>query len=295
MEEKYNNIRIVNFIKYEKCPCDIFITLSGTKFIKVLNKSDHIDQRFLDNYLNKNIIYFYILSKDYHLLKSDLFSLSNPVENKSLDNINNKQLNEYAKSIGVDSSTIDRAEISSKKVINTLVKDKTLSLLIDKMIVSEDRFLYDHIYLLGIIACKMGRSFDWWDSKSREKITFAAMIHDSYLNTPHMKNNFSHSAIHLPQVLNKIKENSTVSSDIIKIVENLYNFNCDNVTPLQAIFSISHQFILELYKIDLDQKALLIALEETSQMFSSNNSFSKYVNILKEMLNCGGINGNKTS
>lgn len=295
MNENYKNIRIVNFKKFTECPCDIYITLSGTKFIKILNKSDHLDHRFLDNYLDKKMIYFYILPEDYDLLKNDFFSLSNPSTTNNKEKIDNQQLNEYAKSIGMDDSSIDRAEVTSKKVIKCASKDKTLSLLIDKMIASEDRFLYDHIYLLGIIACKMGRSFDWWDEKSREKIVFAAMLHDSKLDIPHMKNNFSHSSDHLPKVINKVRGNPTVSSDTIKIIENLYNFNCDKVTPLQAIFCISHQFIIELYKFDLDPNALILVLEETSRFFSKNNAYSKYVTILQDMLNIGGMNEHKTA
>jgi len=295
MDVNFKNIRIVNFSKYNESPCDIYITLSGTKFIKILNKSDHIDQFFLENYLSKKMIYFYIMPSDYDLLKSDLLSLSQSSGNKEKCHIDNSQLNEYAKSIGIDPSTIDRAEAATKKVMNSTVKDKTLSLLINKMTASEDRFLYDHIYLLGIIACKIGRSFDWWDEKSREKIVFAAMLHDTQLSAPHMKNNFNHDSLHLSKVIDKVKGNPKVSSDTIKIIEYIYNFNSDNVTPLQAIFSISHQFILELYKINLDPNALIIALEETSQFFSCNTAYAKYVNILQNMLNNGGMNGSKTS
>jgi putative nucleotidyltransferase with HDIG domain len=167
----------------------------------------------------------------------------------------------------------------------------------------EGDFLYNHSFLTSVIALEVGRKFTWMTAENKEKIYLGAVLHD--LGHKRKENALKEGATlqeinklpsedredilnHPTKFANHLAQVESLHIDIIKIVKDHHGIHAENAFPravspneinlVFALFVLSHEFCMALYKVSFDQTEIHSILEELNQQFYKGN----YKKILHE-------------
>lgn len=306
--DNYCSIRIYNFTRFNTTKCDIYIKIGDDKFVKVLNKDDTFEADFIGKYMSKNITHLYITkdSYDQFLVEfgSSNFLLSSETDKATFIETAKKSHQYLAgmiNSLGVSQYTIDMATNIAEKTIELTRKDKTLSLLLEKLIKSQSHS-YDHTFLVTCLCTHIAKEIGL-SEQAIEKLAFSSLVHDiginknetcyihdivpSKIDTLDFEDQYSIKNHH--EVLEKIEHLPDISDDILTIVKfhhifddaypNRDTINLERFNSVVGVFLVAHAFSNELYRADFDMKKVREGLTIVTSIFKTKN-FAKIIRAL---------------
>lgn len=255
--------KAILFLKFLDSPCDIFVQLSQTNYVKILAAGDRIEKEFVEKYIRRKVYDFYITQSAKEKFHIELSSLTN----KDLDKIFAREiLGGILQEIGVSEEVLSKVNDLADKVENFLKNDKSLSKLVSEITQSDDQFQYEHSYLTCALATQIARGMDWHNVQIEEKICMASFFHDLNVEAIQLKD------IELEQDLNQLQErllrvhprqmasvlraNPNISSEVINIVEKHHEETLENLPPYCICFNLAHKLVMGMYRQHFDNSKI---------------------------------------
>lgn len=186
-KERFRRIRLKRFYNFSKVCCDVYIQLSVSKYIKLLNANDDYENFQIEKYEEKGKKYLFIENKDYQRFQEQFGNL---VLNK-LEKAQNlppevKVVAELAafehtlrsaKEFGVTPITANHVKRSVESNLKTLKKLPDLEALLKRIMRGGD-YISEHSLLLCYFAGQICLATSWGNPSSIEKLSMAALLHD---------------------------------------------------------------------------------------------------------------------
>lgn len=305
--EEENNPSLGNFIpikipilkKIYIIPCDIFIKLGKSKFVKIINQNDSASIELFEGYEIKNVKEFFIRNSDFYKYSDELLGNLLPDSSQfdsKFDYYRNSQqvINDIVFEIGITEKVIELSKEVSDSAISEL-KDSTINDLVSKFKYSKERYIYDHSVLTSIFAVAICEKFDWKSRQVMQKIASAAIFHDFGFENPKLafleldpkenpditREQRAEIIGHPEKIASILSKNSSVSSEVLSIVSKHHEAHGEAGYPnavssaglsvLECVFLVAHEFANELYKIAFRPEKISIAVQNVVDYSNSGN------------------------
>ena len=303
-ESKFMKIRYIYFLRFNKVLCDIYIRLAENKYVKFINSNDYYTKEVLKKYLLEEQKFLYITKNDY-----DSFSVSfaeTPFliqdDNLDVEEIENavtstvEIVHNLIQTTGMGTSVVQLVD-SCVSQINKSVdnkKNKVNELL--KKVRNRKDYINDHSYLVAYVASSICKYLGWESNNAYNKVTYAALLHDSLLDNPQLAweidsdhpslHNLSEEEISIyknhPIETSKIIEESDSFPQDVELIVAQHHENPEGTgiprgltplktSPIVAIFIIAHAFVYEMYQVDFNKKKYKAILNKLKARFKSGN------------------------
>lgn len=272
----FQKVRLVNFYRFNKVLCPVYLKLSDRKYVKVLNANTHYLKNEIDSYRQKGIDYFYIANSDFEKFKvtftEQRFLELSPCGKENLDHIAATQilLHDLVKDIGISESAIDLANKNIEMVKDFIEDHPGLSQLFLKQH-TKHSYLYDHGHLIAMVCCNIFQRLNWDTSDNIFKLCAAAVLHDLKIHSEELGEiesldadqwqNYSKDELdkflsHPEEMAKALEQQHTVPSEIIEMVrchhENndgtgFYRIPPSRLSKMSSTFIIAHRYINLMY------------------------------------------------
>lgn len=296
--EDYIPINIKQLPVGKTSPCDLYIKLKNNRPIKILSVDQDIDTELIVKYKTKEIDFFFIKSSDYDIYsnlvykKKTIFKKKEEEIDTNIDAI--EALHTYAKDLGFDDKIIKQTQ-DLLKHISKNADTKVLKGLLNKLTKLEGSFLYNHSFITATLALTIGRNFNWFTVENQEKVYLGSMLHDLGLENENnaIKEMLNKEEIHRldvsikKDIMNHTNKYSDLLSktnlhqDVINIITKHHGMMGPNSYPrpiatheatlIFALFMISHDFTVELFKCVFNKSMIPGIVEKISKKYIQGN------------------------
>ncbi|EQC50429.1 HD domain-containing protein [Bacteriovorax sp. DB6_IX] len=294
-------IPINNFYKVTAFPCDIFVKLGVDKYVKIANEKDPVDDNFIQKFKAKRVDSFYVKSHDFYDKCTALFS-DKLADVKLFDTkeeyVRKSQeiLHGMVKDLGVNEFIVSKVNETLASVEKELQKPnlKKVFNLFEKM---KGTFIYDHSYLTMMFCNILCKHMDWESEQVRSKLAMASMFHDLGMANPKkafyegagkskittMDQELSQEILdHGRIIAEMLQADKEMPQEVINICLNHHEglgpeesyprgLTGTNLTQLECVFIVAHDFVLELYKIAFNTSKIQKAYDAVAQKYTSGN------------------------
>lgn len=296
MEQSFKSIPLKFFHRLENTKCDIYLRLGDEKFVKIVNTGDVVTQDILKNFENKNIAYFYVTEDAFDNIGKELTPLSEAPKSK-LKLPDHGELNQLLTSFGVNQLTCSEVSKTYEKILHDTSRYDKISTLLNEMVYSKKRFVYDHSYLVGVISVELAKKSDWGVGATKEKMTMAALMHDLRLPedlatmadinelSPNVTISVRQAHLkHAEMMAIELQHEPTIPDDVLKIVKDHHNLLNPHLSRLTMVFIVAHEFVTRMYNYQLTTAMAQQALKDVKNFFQGSD-FDKYVEQLESIIN----------
>lgn len=279
-------------------PCDLYVQINPTKYLKILNSNDHIEKQKLQKLSSRGAKHLYVLKEDYEGISSLIrprHKLTKQAK-KTLIHVNAiEAVCDYIVDVGVDHKVVNMLKGIQNQIEGSFDQNfvKEQFLLFQDMAGS---FLYNHSYLTASIALGVGQKYTWMNPANKEKIFLASILHDlGHQDKDHAKfeglskialetldEDIRNSILGHPDLFSqKLSQVSDIHEDIIKIVRDHHGVRDEDFYPKKvypteinlifALFILSHEFVLRLFASSFDLEKVPIITDELVEEFSKGS------------------------
>jgi hypothetical protein len=305
-EEQYLPINI-NKITYNiNYPSNFYLKLGQSKFLKVSNANDSLEEKILQKLIFKGTKYLYVLFSEYPLLLKYLtkqkMAKSKTLQSAEQEVKATQTMHEYITELGFDPKVINMTK-DLHKSLEDKFKGKFMKSLLLQFANLEGTFIYNHSYLTSVLALTVGKNYTWMNYDNREKLYLGSILHDLGFKSkdnatyedmspaalatldPDIKDDILNHPIRFAQKLAQVPD---IHQDVIAIVRDHHGVIADKAYPKEiyanqvnlifALFILSHEFSLKLYSISFNKKKIPDVLDKLCQDFDRGS----YKKILPE-------------
>ena len=321
IKESVNDIEYIPIkwpqIKNEKYPNDFYLKINKEKFIKLINKETEITNETRESFKEKGITSLYINNVDWKVF---LLYLEEENTKKNLQGPSSKNalyladsteaIHNYIKELGFDEKIV-RKTVQLQKNIEEQYNNKMIHSLLNKFKNQEGTYIYNHSFLTAVLCLEVSKQISWMSEENKEKIYIASMFHDLGYKNPE---NAIYEDLNLSDVNNLpteikddvlshtkflssyIKDIRVIHPDVIRMISEHHGIHGMESYPRQvyptevnlvfALFAISHEFSIELNKINFEVKLINTAIENINQKFSKGiykRVLSEFVEVISVM------------
>lgn len=297
---EYMAIEMTQIKPKGELPCDIFLKLSKSKYIKIVNRGEILTVETLVKYKEKDVKYFYLMKNDFYKHGQDLYL--NKLVNEKFDNFEANYIHQYMDTLHDMAATIGIPEKIINSVGNTYKNiaekssDKMVKSLMLQFKQQEGTFLFNHSYMTGLIGTAIGASFDWMSFENKEKMFLASVLHDLGFKNSKLAlyESAGKSEIkkldspdkdevlgHVDAIVETLRSNSNIPADVISMVyyhhgakgEESYPkvSHATEINHITAHFILSHELTLKLFKIAFNPLKFESILKEIEEEFNKGN------------------------
>ncbi len=288
----YCKINLSFFFSTKEVFCDVYVKISETKYIKIMNRYEQIDLSDLKRLEQKNIKYLYVKQRDFALIIKRLVSSLDPLKKQSsgkelVQNLNispvfsiqlQETVAETINKIGLNQEALEMTSVAIDNTMNLVERNNEVFEILNYSIKREN-YLSEHSFLLSYLGCAILKESPYSGEEAFLAITLAAFFHDVTLED---------SAIGKIQVQSERKfknlgveeqleylSHPKAASDIVKKIEGIpkevnqiienhherYNgsgfpngLNYRRLSPICSIFNVAHEIALYLYDSGNDRE-----------------------------------------
>lgn len=295
-------------------PCDLFVKISDKKYIKIVNKNqaDAVTDT-VERYHKKGVEVLYVEKQYYSLLSTLIMNEffcteanALPVEERGIKITESIML--VTGDLGAPAEVIESINESYTEVIKNLEHEK-VSKLLANLSTDENVFIENHSYLTSVFAVMMSRRMQWSTPKIQNNICMAALLHDALLADHHLghhdKDNLE-TIKNLPKetrdivfnhpklLADKLRTTTKIPDDVLSLILKHHEGRgadsypapegTSQLSPVNCLFNVAHQFSIELYKIGFNNMKLPKAFENLRKTFRSS-AMRSYIDLLEELVN----------
>lgn len=298
-DKEFRKVRTIYFLKFKELPTDVYIRLSGQKYVKLFNSGEGYLQNEIQKYLKKNQHYLFIPLADYdHFLSlfSKMSFLSESEEGENAYQI----MGHLLKTVGVSQKVLTWAEKTTSRIEEDLKKELHLKDLI-KRHKEQKNYLYDHCYLVGYVCSAIASKLKWEWEDTLKKLIYASIFHDSLLEDPELAYVLD-MELTLPEKYSEddVKEWKEHPAKTARILEGsshqLYyvdtivrdhhekadgtgfprHLNSHALPQISAVFILAHTFVNEVYRIHFNEEEYVQIVSRLAKDFDSGNFKGPY-------------------
>ena len=188
----YTPIGVRLLFALAEVPSDIFFKLSENKYIKIFNAGDTFDETDLIKFSQSKTDNLFALSaaKDLFLdrIHDKILTISN--KNNSSNNADvglqvHSLLVSTFKGYGIQKAIVPLVETHLSETFDLCKSNKSLSLLLDKLLRSQESYLGKHSFMLAAVSVAIAEKMDWFSDSNAQKLVMAALFHDVFLKEKH--------------------------------------------------------------------------------------------------------------
>lgn len=276
----FQQVRMMNFWRFNKVLCDVYMKLSDRKYVKIINKNTVYTYKDLEKLFEKDQKYLFIRNEDFEKFSVTFHSTpfltmdtSHMTEAEVEDALlaTHRVLNDLVAQVGVSQEVVAMAGKNVDEVIKKAETSKTLKKLIVEVREAKN-YIYDHSYLVSAFCCAMASKLDCDYEASAKKLCTAAIFHDITLNNSELAmiqettdpklHRFSKSELkqfenHPHEVAKMLQDARLFSPEVEEIIiqhhENITQtgfpekIHPSKISMLVAIFIIAHDYVGQLY------------------------------------------------
>jgi HD-GYP domain-containing protein (c-di-GMP phosphodiesterase class II) len=179
-------------VRSARLRCDVYIKLSGDKYVKVLHSNDGFDISDYERFRVKGVESLYLPRKDFLGLMDDLLSkvteLNRSPELITTDAAINANIAIYQivnSAFETDGFTPQLQKLTLASVdlaVNTIRKNPKLSELLARLDHNRDSYFSWHSSALSFLSCKLATMLGWHSEPTFYKLALASMVHDLVLS-----------------------------------------------------------------------------------------------------------------
>ncbi len=290
-------------------PSEIFIKLSDSKVFKVFDKGATFDETDYIKYSMKGIDKLFAINlsttqiiEKMNQVISELKENALP-ENRLETEIQVHQLiSSTLKEYGFQEELMPSIEAHFKETLDLCKSNKTLSLLLDKLLKNKDSYLGQHSFLMSAVTVALAARLEWASSVTAQKLVVSSLFHDIFLpgdiNNEVLelmkKNNDEEFLTHPQKAADLLDKLPGIQPDTSRIIlehheiGDGYGFprevDVSKTTPLSQLFIFSH-YLVDII-LDLNREGTLSkeAIFEQMEVIShSSSKFKKLLATLKEI------------
>lgn len=300
----YTQISPKLLLKISVMPSDVFLKLNENKYVKVFNEGTIFDETDFIKYSQSNGDRLYAFN-----INSDVFidSIRNSIlktiqasnkENKVEANLQVHYLMATAfKGYGIRESLFPLVDMQVKEAFDLCKANKTLNLLLDKLLRSKESYLGQHSFMLAAISVSIADKMEWNSTTTGQKLVVASMFHDIFL-----KETFTSEMINVPledrdqdfwshpqkasELLDKIPnilpDTSRIIAEHHEVGEGVgfpRGIPVSKTTPLTQLFTFSH------YVVDLILESNRSGRFDKDQFYTKLDSICENTEKYKKLLN----------
>jgi|GEM_PF-3334609 len=311
-DEHYKKIRLYEFMAFNISPCDIYLMLGESKFVKILCKNELYTKEIIDKYREKKVNFLYIKNEDYSLFIKDLYTSikdQSSIQNNTTNLININiasidYINSSLTELGVNQESLDIAQKTIESVIQSIAQTPDLHKKI-KQLVSYDTYLAEHSLATASLSCAMAKSMGFDEAATLKKLIISALFHDISLVDCELSLIINIESLEFGDLSEKMKKefNKHIfdSIEFVKKIPNLPN-NVDQIIlehherpngkgyphgldsfsihQLSAIFIVAEEFVHHYFRMDEGVKAKDKILASMSLEYSKGH----YKTAMRELL-----------
>ena len=310
---EYVPVMIQNIFSDEVYPYDLYAKVQDNQFLKILNANKFFTKETLGKYQEKKLKFLYIERQNYKAFNERLKEIHAEIESYSKNTTQQIEVNvieslySYVGDLGIDEKIVDMTKNIHESLENKF-SSKTMSGLLNRFKKMEGSFLYNHSYLTSVIALSAGKKFTWMNYENREKIYLGSVLHDlGYKNKDNaLYENLTKTQIesldddkksdilkHTNRFIEKLKDIDDLHEDVIKMIRDHHGVHGEESYPkaisptkinlVLALFFVSHEFSLALYRINFNENKIETELNELVEKFNIGN-YKKVLPEFKEAM-----------
>jgi len=299
----YTQISPKVLLKISAMPSDVFLKLNENKYVKVFNEGAIFDETDFIKYSQSSgdRLYAFNISSDAFIdsIRDSILKTIktlNP-ENKVEANLQVHYLLATAfKEYGIKESLFPLVDVQIKESFELCKTNKTLSLLLDKLLRSKESYLGQHSFMLAAISVSIAEKMEWNSTTTGQKLVVASMFHDIFLketftsemiNVPNESKDqdfWSHSqkaADLLDKIPNILPDTSRIIAEHHEVGEGVgfpRGIPVSKTTPLSQVFTFSH------YVVDLLLESHQSGRFDKDEFYAKLNSICEGTDKYKKIL-----------
>ncbi|MBF0298116.1 MAG: HD domain-containing protein [Oligoflexia bacterium] len=188
----FNKVDINIFREHNYVSSNVYLKLSPSKIIKIINSNELFNQDFIKKFIDKGVKYLYIKKDDYYTF-SEFISGTISAKYKTpktsiIDDIKDELegvmvLHDLIHNLNIDSPTVKTLNEVIVSNIQTVKKYPHLKIIVDKFTLSNNKnYLYDHSLMLSYITNLMALKMSWATTATLQKLSMASILHDVALD-----------------------------------------------------------------------------------------------------------------
>lgn len=182
----YMPIPISDFVQGITIPVDLYLRLNDEKFVLIAKAGTISDVRQFKNYQNREVIYIWVLKREYYKLSHQSISLAGIALSKA--DLNDKQKTtliahsartvfRQIEGVGLDLDTYNNAKQVTEAVVGLVETHKSFSDLFSSLKSFSDQLLA-HSIAVAAIGTMIGHSLGYQKKATLEKLSLGGLLHD---------------------------------------------------------------------------------------------------------------------
>lgn len=211
MESQYAKVRIDDFISGKQIKFDIFVRLSGEKFVKIAMSGEDISVERIRMYKTKGLHFLYLRKEDFEkYLEMNLVIAKAVTSNASVPKEKSIRFLKHANDVvmehlhfnEIDPTSFESAKVVLEATLNVCSSNAEMTDLLGALN-SHDNTLYAHSLGVSLYSVMIAEAMDWKATATLNKIGLGGLFHDigkkeinpEILSKP--RKNFTHDEIKL--------------------------------------------------------------------------------------------------
>lgn len=310
-------IRTNLLIRVSPLKSDIYIRLSGEKFVKLFQSGDEFDQNDLARYYEeKKVEYMFLrrteVSEFVTKFTTELDQLINkpdlkPEEAIQTAEMTQETIHELVHKVGFNAEVQNLAKKNVELSLKAIGNQPKLSNLIQKVI-KDGNYLSQHSTLLAHMTCCVAKEMDWGSEATFSKLVLASFMHDISLTHPDLakinslteleekKSSFPEDAVksyhlHPAKSADVVRAFQEIPPDVDLIVLQHHErptgggfprgLAHNYIAPLSAVFIVAHEMVQAILA-EKERFNLPLFVNEKKKFFSQGN-FKKVMTALEKV------------
>jgi response regulator RpfG family c-di-GMP phosphodiesterase len=310
--DEYTEIGLHFLLNLSMIPVDIFLKITKDKFVKAYRRGDIFDQTDFVKLYNKGLHFLYSLKTDSNKLIGAMSDKIKDLKISQKDPISlqfeiNDLIRHSFQSYGVQAEIVNETLFLIQDTLELFNRDRSLGLLIEKILNRKHNYIGKHSFLLAGISCFIAKHMSWISDLTQSKLVTVSLLHDVFLTEADLhidgsglreseivqKRVGSESFISHParsaELISRIAALPPDCSSIILEQHEVgdasgipHHLNWSKISPLGQLFTFSHFVVDRMLNLqensNLNQQNLMQALDELE---NKSSNYRKFFEVLK--------------
>ena len=188
LEKDFFPIGINLLLTLRTVPVNVFIRISEGKHVKVYSAGDIFDETDFLKYSEKGILKLFTESNTADIIFSKIEEhVTDLLKNKSKTNKVEAVIEAQGvilstlKEFGFHERLVPVVEVQIQETLNICNSDKTLGLLLSKMLKMQGSYIAKHSFMLATVTVALASKMGWNSDLTSQKLVISSLFHDVFL------------------------------------------------------------------------------------------------------------------